>query len=107
MLLIRLSSEKCADPSFCGATYARPRTQVNPGAGPKPPWARRRRSVSGSAPGSQPLEPADPLPVGDRGLERLELDIGGVHVVIDHGVAERPPGHLAGREQVPGLEQAG
>ena len=33
---------------------------------------------------SQPLEASDPLPVGDRGLEGPQLDVGGVDVVVDN-----------------------
>jgi hypothetical protein len=38
---------------------------------------------------SEPLEAAEALPVGDGGLERGELDVGGIDVVVDYLVAER------------------
>jgi hypothetical protein len=52
---------------------------------------------------SQSLEAADVLPVGDGGLERRELDIGGVHVMIDDRVAERPARERGAIEQITGL----
>ena len=38
---------------------------------------------------SQPLEPAEALPVGDGGLERRQLDRRAVQVVLDDLLAER------------------
>ncbi len=47
--------------------------------------------------GSQPLESPHALPVGDRRLERRELDVGGVEVVRDDLLAERRARDLAAR----------
>ena len=64
--------------------------------------AARRR---GCDPSSQPLESAEPLPVGDRGVERSQLDIGGVDIVVDDLVAERRAGHRARSEQLARVAQ--
>src|SRR4051812_49080226 len=52
---------------------------------------------------SHPLEAAAPLPVGDRGAERGELDVGHVGVVVHDCVPERSPGDCRARERLPGL----
>src|SRR6201999_1472289 len=53
----------------------------------------------------QPLEPAEALPVGDGGVERVELDAGVVEVVVDDLLAERLARDRALPEQLRGLAQ--
>ncbi len=43
-------------------------------------------------PDQKPLKPTNPLPIGDRRVERGHLDAGVVDVVVDHVVTERLPG---------------
>src|SRR4051794_41801211 len=54
---------------------------------------------------SQPLEAAEALPVGDRRLERLELDVGVVEVVPDDLVAEGVADDVARAEELGRLAQ--
>lgn len=49
--------------------------------------------------GSQPLEAAKALPIGDGGVEGLKLDVGHVRVVLDDVRAERGVRQLAVDEQ--------
>src|SRR3954452_18032734 len=67
-------------------------------------YGGRRTESSGA---SQPLEAAEALPVGDRRLERFELDVGVVEVVRDALVAERVAGDVARAEELGRLAQGG
>src|SRR3982074_2799849 len=49
--------------------------------------------------GLEPFEATDPLPFGDRRIERGDFDARGVQVVLDDVVAEGFPGELALTEQ--------
>src|SRR4051794_23184761 len=51
------------------------------------------------------LERTDALPVGDRPVERGDLDPGGVGVVVDDGVTQRAARQLALVEQAGGFVQ--
>ena len=68
----------------------------------RPTRATQRGSASTR---SQPLEAPEALPVGDRRVERRELDVGGVDVVLDDLVAERRARDRAGGEQLARLAQ--
>ena len=86
----------------------RQQAELDRGAEPLERLLERRRGLDRREDGlrrSQPLEPPYALPVGDGGLERLELDAGVVEVVLDDLLAERARGRLAGREQVARLAQ--
>ena len=71
------------------------------------PWSSQGRAQNFIGPRSQPLEAPEPLPVGDRGLERRELDVGRVDVVRDDLLAEGAARHLACGEQLAGLRRVG
>src|SRR3954463_13488371 len=54
---------------------------------------------------SHSLERAGELPVGDGGVERLQLDVGHVRVVVDDLGSERGAGDVGARPGVAGLAQ--
>src|ERR671930_2496757 len=66
---------------------------------------RSSQRVASPAALLQTLEPAVALPVGDRRVERLELDAGVVEVVVDDLLAEGIAGDHALREEVAGVAQ--
>ena len=70
------------------------RRDVDVDVRPRPPSAARSIAaqipIDRTRPRSQPLEAPEPLPVGDRGLERVELDPGAVEVVVDHLLRRTP-----------------
>src|SRR5206468_11116218 len=76
-----------AAPLRLGSTWPRGVRRRLAGTGPVDPW-RVPTGVPMSSPSSDPLEVAHELPVGDRLVEGLLLELRGVQVVLDDTLAE-------------------